>query len=129
MNGYIFIFIAALLNILSKVPTLIWLVKNKRRYNNHNPRKQFQENDSLQKLYAAHTNTMEAFPVFAVAMVIGELTSLAPHLLASIGWIFVLSRLVYILLYSFDLAWQRSVVWAIGWFASLTPIVIAGFKL
>ena len=127
MNAFGFIYVAALLNIVSKGPAIVWLIRNKGRYNNHNPRSQYQDNPTIQRLYAAHNNTLEGFPLFAAGMIAGHIVQLDPGIIMACGWSFIVARVLYVYLYALDWHWQRSSVWFVGWLASLLPLILAGF--
>lgn len=127
MTLYLYLLIAALLNIFSKAPAVIRAIKLKGKYDNVSPRDQFESNPDLKRAYAAHLNTLEAFPTFAVGMLVGIQANLDPQFLHIVGLSYIVSRIIYIWLYDRGLAWARSAVWGIGWFASLAPLFMAAF--
>ncbi|SMF06140.1 MAPEG family protein [Pseudobacteriovorax antillogorgiicola] len=129
MTVFAYIFLAALLNVFSKAPAVVKVIQHKKRYNNYNPRKQYEETEDIQRAYNAHLNTMEAFPVFATSMIVGHVTNQPESLLHSCGLAFIIARLAYVAAYNLNLSWQRSVIWGLAWLASLVPLAMAGFGL
>lgn len=114
------LFIAALLTILSKVPAMREMAKLPKGYDNRHPRaQQAQLTGAGARGLAAHQNTFEAFPLFAVGVVVAELFATGHWLASILSITFIVSRVLYIWLYVADLSTWRSVVWGIGFFASL----------
>jgi uncharacterized MAPEG superfamily protein len=62
----------------------------------------------------AHRNHFEAFPAFAAAVVVAELTQAPQSTIDLLAGIFVLLRLIYTALYLADQATLRSIVWSLG---------------
>ena len=122
-----FIFIAAMLNIFSKAPAVVAIFRRSGRYNNRDPRPQFASDGAVQRMYNAHLNTMEAFPVFAAGMLAGWWGELDPVILQSCGWVFIAARICYVAAYVAGMNWGRSAIWATGWIASLVPLAMVGF--
>lgn len=72
----------------------------------------------------AHRNHFEAFPAFAAAVLVAEMTH-APQ--ARIDWlagIFVLLRLIYTGLYIADMATLRSIAWGLGFLAMISLFML-----
>jgi len=85
------------------------------RYDNRNVREwQSRLSGVAQRAHAAHLNSFEAFPFFAAAV----LAAIAAHAdmqhVAMLSIAFVVARLVYGLVYLWDVAMLRSLVWFIG---------------
>lgn len=66
------------------------------------------------RAYAAQSNGLEIFPLFAAAVIIAYLGAVSPFWLNLLAVIFIISRIVYSYLYIADQATLRSVVWAVG---------------
>jgi uncharacterized MAPEG superfamily protein len=62
----------------------------------------------------AHRNHFEAFPPFAAAVIVAELTHAPQTRIDLLAGIFVLLRLIYTALYLADQAALRSIVWSLG---------------
>jgi uncharacterized MAPEG superfamily protein len=62
----------------------------------------------------AHRNHFEAFPAFAAAVFVAELTHAPQSRIDLLAGIFVLLRVIYTALYVADQATLRSIVWALG---------------
>ena len=68
---------------------------------------------------AAHQNSFEAFPLFAAVVLVAHVTQSQGVLVDAAAVLFVIARVLYLLLYWIDLAWQRSLVWVVGLLCSL----------
>jgi uncharacterized MAPEG superfamily protein len=115
------VFISALLIYLAKVPVAkAMAAQGNGRYDNHHPRQQQARLTGFgARAQAAHENSFEVFPLFAAGV-------LMAHTSGVIGWwpdllaiVFVVSRVLYLALYWYDFAWQRSLIWAVGLFCCL----------
>jgi uncharacterized MAPEG superfamily protein len=62
----------------------------------------------------AHRNHFEAFPIFAAAVFVAELTHAPQGRIDLLAGIFVLLRVVYTALYIGDKATLRSIVWSLA---------------
>ena len=62
----------------------------------------------------AHRNHFEAFPAFAAAVFVAELTHAPAEPVDQLAGIFVLLRVIYTALYVADQAILRSIVWSLG---------------
>jgi uncharacterized MAPEG superfamily protein len=62
----------------------------------------------------AHRNHFEAFPTFAAAVFVAELTHAPQNRIDQLAGIFVLLRVIYTALYIADQATLRSIVWSLG---------------
>jgi uncharacterized MAPEG superfamily protein len=78
------------------------------------------------RAYAAHQNGYEAFPLFAISVVIAELNDGPRGMIDALALSVLAARLAYVACYLSDKATMRSITWALGWFASigifLTPL-------
>mgnify|MGYP006167763487 CR=1 FL=1 len=68
---------------------------------------------------AAHLNSFEAFPLFAVGVLMAHVTNNHGVLVDVLAVTFVVARVLYLLFYWADLHWQRSLVWVVGLLCSL----------
>lgn len=117
---------AVVMILVSKMPLAIYMAKQSGGYNNRNPRGQMAQLDDYgQRAHAAHMNTIESFPIFAAGMIIANIADLEQKLIFSIGLVFLISRLFYIWAYVKNKATVRSLIWSVGFFASLSLYILA----
>ena len=85
------------------------------KYDNNAPREFVKKLEGWRKRAAwAETNSFEAFPFFAAAVIIGHIASGPNDMVNNLAMAFVACRLVYGFLYIYDLATLRSLVWTGG---------------
>jgi uncharacterized MAPEG superfamily protein len=72
----------------------------------------------------AHRNHFEAFPAFAAAIFVAELTHAPQSRIDQLAGIFVLLRVIYTALYMADQAILRSIVWSLGLIAVIWLFVL-----
>ncbi|MEM9270643.1 MAG: MAPEG family protein [Pseudomonadota bacterium] len=75
------------------------------------------------RLFRAYDNTNEGLLLFAIAVVVVTLGDASSSLTATCAWLFLAARLAYIPCYYFALSPWRSVVWGIGWVATLVMLL------
>ncbi len=97
-------------------------------YDNHHPRAQQATLTGWgARALAAHQNGFETFAPFAAAVLVAHLSGVAVGLVDLLAVVFVVSRVFYMSLYIADLAPVRSLVWSVGWIATLglflTPVM------
>ena len=115
------LFFSAVLIFLAKAPVAKAMAEEGGgRYDNHHPRAQQARLTGFgARTLAAHQNSFEAFPLFAAGVLVAHVTQTQGSLIDTLAVLFVVSRVLYLLLYWADMAWQRSVVWVIGLACSL----------
>ena len=122
------VFISALLIFVAKIP-VAKAMNDQGGYDNHLPRQQqAQLTDFGARALAAHQNCFEAFILFAVGVLMAHTTQTAGWLIDLLAIIFVITRIIYLLCYWVDLAWQRSLVWFVGLVCSLLLMISPTFK-
>lgn len=108
------VFISAVLIYVARMP-VAKAMKEQGGYNNHLPRaQQAQLTGFGARALAAHQNSFEAFILFAVGVLMAHTTQTAGWLIDGLAIIFVIARVIYLLCYWADLAWQRSLLWFVG---------------
>lgn len=108
------VFISAVLIYVARVP-VAKAMKEQGGYNNYLPRvQQAQLTGFGARALSAHQNSFEAFLLFAVGVLMAHTTQTAGWLVDWLAIIFVITRVIYLLCYWTDLAWQRSLVWFVG---------------
>ena len=91
-----------------------------REFDNHNPREWLSRQTGVRaRANAAQHNAFEAFPFFAVAVVLGMGLSLDPAVLNRYCVVFVAARLLYLLAYLFDWAGFRTLCWLVAYASCL----------
>lgn len=115
------LFISAILIFLAKIPVAKAMAEEGGgRYDNHHPRGQQARLTGFgARALAAHQNSFEAFPLFAAGVLVAHVTQSQGALVDGAALLFVLARVLYVVLYWVDLAWQRSLVWVVGLACSL----------
>lgn len=122
------VFISALLIFVAKIP-VAKAMNEQGGYNNHLPRQQQAQLTGFgARALAAHQNSFEAFMIFAVGVLMAHTTQTAGWLIDTLAIIFVITRIIYLLCYWGDLAWQRSLVWFVGLVCSLLLMISPTFR-
>jgi len=84
-------------------------------YDNHNPRAWLANQEGFRaRANAAQQNSLEAFPFFAVGVILASLGGADGNLLESMSWIYIAVRVAYIAFYLLDKAALRSLFWVAG---------------
>lgn len=95
-------------------------------YNNHEPRAWLAQQTGFRaRANAAQANCFEAFPFFAVGVVLALLTGVDPWVVDMLAVLFVAARIAYVACYLADKALFRSVFWAVGYFSVIAFYVLA----
>ncbi|ERI53651.1 MAPEG family protein [Pseudomonas sp. AOB-7] len=115
------VFISALLIFIAKAPVAKAMAEEgSGRYDNRHPRTQQNRLTGFgARALAAHQNSFEAFPLFAVGVLMAHVTQTYGVLVDVLAVTFVVSRVLYLLCYWYDLHWQRSLIWVVGLLCSL----------
>jgi uncharacterized MAPEG superfamily protein len=96
------------------------------RFDNHQPRAWLAAQTGWRaRAHAAQLNGFEAFPLFAVAVVVATLTHAPQARVDLLALVFVGARVLYLIAYLADQALLRSIVWFAG-IASAVAIFVAG---
>jgi uncharacterized MAPEG superfamily protein len=108
---------AVVLTIASIAPAKL---SGAREYDNANPRDpRFYTPGLRARSQGAHLNGYEAFPFFAVAVILAEIRSVPQATVDTLAAAFVVARLVYVLLYLANRPTLRSVLWSVGFAGNL----------
>lgn len=122
------VFVSALLIFVARVP-VARAMKAQGGYDNHLPRSQQAQLTGLgARAVAAHQNSFEAFMLFAVGVLMAHTTQTQGFLIDTLAIIFVVARIFYLPLYWYDVAWLRSLVWAVGLICSLLLMLSPTFR-
>lgn len=75
------------------------------------------------RLVRALNNHFEGLILFTLAVVVVTLSGQSSTLTATCGWVYLAARVLYVPAYAFGLVPWRSVVWGMGFLATITMIV------
>ncbi|MEE2023433.1 MULTISPECIES: MAPEG family protein [Alkalimonas] len=120
------LFIVMLLPYLAKAPLVLAMNREPEGYDNHNPRQQQARLTGFgQRANAAHYNSFEALVIYGCAVLAVGLSGQTGAWVLGLGWLFVLSRLLYLVCYWYDFSSMRSLVWLLGMVAAFTMAGLA----
>ncbi len=106
------IFATLMLYLLSIAPVK-WM--GSRRFDNAKPRDPaFYEDPIAARALGAHQNGIEAFPFFAVAVLLAEFRAGPQRLIDELAVLFLIVRIAYVFTYLGDRPTLRSILWSIG---------------
>lgn len=89
-------------------------------FDNHEPRAWLAaQTGPRARANAAQANSWEAFPVFAIGVLLAMQAGAAAFVVDLLAGVFIVSRIAYISLYVSDRSSARSIVWTIGFLSSL----------
>ncbi|MGO8908247.1 MAG: MAPEG family protein [Bradyrhizobium sp.] len=111
------IFATLMLYLLSVVP-IKWI--RFRRFDNSRPRDPaFYEEPLAARALGAHQNGIEAFPFFAIAVLLAEFRSSPQNLINELAVLFLIVRIAYVLTYLGNRPRLRSILWNIGFIINI----------
>jgi uncharacterized MAPEG superfamily protein len=123
------LFFAALLLVFTKVPVAVAMSRNDKGYDNSHPRAQ---QNALTgwgaRAMAAHANMFEAFPLFAAAVLVVQVSGSIGMLANVLAGLFIVARVLYTLLYLADRSTLRSLVWSVGFVSCLVMMVLPALR-
>ena len=86
-----------------------------RRFDNANPRDpSFYQDPLAARALGAHLNGIEAFPFFAIAVLLAEFRDGQQRLIDELAVLFLIVRIAYVLTYLGDRPTLRSILWTVG---------------
>ena len=93
-----------------------------RSFDNARPRDpEFYDEPLRARALGAHLNGIEAFPLYAAAVLLAEFRASPQHLIDELAILFLIVRAAYVLTYLGDRPTLRSILWSVG-FAINTAI-------
>jgi uncharacterized MAPEG superfamily protein len=96
----------------------------KRSYDNHNPRDWLSQQTGYRaRANAAQANCFEAFPLYAVSILMALYVDVAPEQIELCAGIFIAARVAYIAFYLSDQDKLRSLAWLVGVASTVTLLV------
>ena len=91
-----------------------------RRFDNANPRDPaFYEDPIRARALGAHQNGIEAFPFFAVAVLLAEFRIAPQNLINELAVLFLIVRIAYVFTYLGNRPTLRTILWSIGFVINL----------
>jgi uncharacterized MAPEG superfamily protein len=91
-----------------------------RRFDNAKPRDPaFYDDPIAARALGAHLNGIEAFPFFAVAVLLAEFRAGPQHLIDELAVLFLIVRIAYVFTYLGNRPTLRSILWSIGFAINL----------
>jgi uncharacterized MAPEG superfamily protein len=90
------------------------------RYDNRDPRDWLERQEGFRiRANNAQLNSFEAFPFFAVAVIVAQMLQAPQERVDALAVIFIAARLAYLACYLADWHWARSITWLVGWLACI----------
>jgi uncharacterized MAPEG superfamily protein len=77
------------------------------------------------RLERALQNHFEGLTLFTIAVVVVVLSGQGTGFTAACAWTFLIVRVLYVPAYAFGWTPWRSVIWGVGWFATLAMLIAA----
>jgi len=114
------IIIAALMIMITRLPVTLAMAKSEGGYNNKCPRDQQAQLDGFgRRAVGAHTNSIEAFPLFATGVILALMFQAPINMVENLSLAFVAARCVYTFAFWMNIDLLRSTAWAAGFVSSL----------
>jgi len=96
-------------------------------FDNHNPRQWLASQTGFRaRANAAQHNSFEAFPFFAVAVIVASIIGVNLEIIDVIAIIFIFARIGFIACYLLDKATLRTIFWTVGIFSIFALFILAG---
>jgi uncharacterized MAPEG superfamily protein len=119
------VLVAFLLIYLPKLPLSAAMAKEGKGYDNKNPRAQQERLTGWgARARAAHMNGFEAFPPFAAAVFVAHLAHADARWSAILAVTHVVARTIYPFIYLANVGIARSLVWGVGFFATVGLFIL-----
>jgi uncharacterized MAPEG superfamily protein len=100
-----------------------------RRFDNSRPRDPAFYADPIRaRALGAHQNGIEAFPFFAVAVLLAEFRQAPQHLIDELAILFVIVRIAYVFTYLGDRPTLRSILWSLGFAINVAIFFMPAIK-
>ena len=116
------LFIALLLPYIAKAPLAVAMSKQGKYDNNHPREQQAALTGFGARALAAHQNAFESLIIFAPAVLLALITQNTGEFIQQLVVIHIIARLLYNILYLYNIGLLRSLSWAVGIFCSFTII-------
>ena len=99
------------------------------QYDNSKPRDPAFYRDAIRaRALGAHQNGIEAFPFFAVAVLLAEFRACPQNLINELAILFVIVRIAYVFTYIGNRPTLRSILWSIGFAINIAIFFLPGLR-
>jgi uncharacterized MAPEG superfamily protein len=120
------VFGTLMLYLLTIVP-IKWI--GARRFDNARPRDPgFYEDPVAARALGAHQNGIEAFPFFAVAVLLAEFRGGPQRLVNELAVLFLIVRIAYVFTYVGDRPTLRSILWGLGFLINIAIFFLPAIR-
>jgi len=100
-----------------------------RGFDNAKPRDPDFYNDPIRaRALGAHQNGIEAFPFFAVAVLLAEFRLGPQHLIDELAVLFLIVRIAYVFTYLGNRPTLRSILWSIGFAINIAIFFLPAYR-
>ena len=100
-----------------------------RRFDNANPRDPAFYDDPIRaRALAAHQNGIEAFPFFAIAVLLAEFRGGPQRLVNELAVLFLIVRIAYVFTYLGNRPTLRSILWALGFVINMAIFFLPAIR-
>ena len=100
-----------------------------RRFDNARPRDPAFYDDPIRaRALGAHQNGIEAFPFFAIAVLLAEFRGSPQRFINELAVLFLIVRIAYVLTYLGNRPTLRSILWAIGFTINIAIFFLPAIK-
>ena len=100
-----------------------------RRFDNSKPRDPaFYDEPLRARALGAHQNGIEAFPFFAVAVLLAEFRAAPQNLINELAVLFLIVRIAYVFTYLGNRPTLRSILWSIGFAINLAIFFLPAIR-
>lgn len=79
------------------------------------------------RIFRAHNNHFEALILFSIAVIVVTLAQASSPLTEACAWLYLISRILYVPAYASGIFMLRSMIWGIGYLATIVMLVAALF--
>jgi uncharacterized MAPEG superfamily protein len=98
-------------------------------FDNTEPRTWLEKQSGLRRRADhAHRNHFEAFPFFAVSVIISQQLHAAQNILNLLAVVFIISRIAYTIFYLKNFPVLRSITWSIAFLSIVAILVLGGLN-
>jgi len=105
---------------------LVAIAKSSRDYDNENPRNMAGfKSPARQRAHGAHSNALEAFGFFAMAVLVATARNAPPATIGNLALLWVALRLAYAWAYIIGKGTLRSLLWFAASFTTIAIILVA----
>ncbi len=116
-----------LLLYLLTIASIKWI--GSRQFDNSNPRDPAFYADPIRaRALGAHQNGIEAFPFFALAVLLAEFRTGPQRLIDELAILFLIVRIAYVFTYLGDRPTLRSILWSLGFAINIAIFFIPAIR-